>query len=148
MVIPRIGNVKELDSRVIESHQIVAVFGICSNTLCVQHHALKRYISRHENEQSKLPVLKDSFLNELYYLLSISHVLKRSNEAKQMAKYGSQKAVYRYENGWIFVLTWDEQYKFWLLKTAYKKDDPQKHGYEVKFTRTAIRASSWSPSYA
>ena len=140
MVVPRIGNPKELDSSVIAEMRIVAMFGFCRNTLCVQDHALERYITRGEMTQPILPVL-----NELYKMLSISLVVFRRNSEKQKKKYGTE-AVYRFEAGWIFVLTWNEQFKIWLLETAYNKDAPESREYDVRYTREAIRASAWPPS--
>lgn len=143
MEIPRIGKVKELDPEVIKDHKIVAVFGICNNTLCIQDHALQRYLSRGETEQAN-----SSALEMLYYALSVSLVVKRRNDKKQTAKHGAQQAVYRFRDGWIFVLTWIEQLGVWLLKTAYPKDKSQRRVYSIKNNRAAIRASAWSSSLA
>ncbi len=140
MELPTIGSIKELNPQVLEDHRIVAIFGICNNTLCVQDHALDRYVSRVHSDQAKKPILE-----QLYYLLSASLVVKRKNEAKQTAKHGSCKAIYRFEEGWIFVLTWIEQFGFWLLKTVYHKEEGQLRVYDIKNTRAAIRASAWSP---
>lgn len=141
MEIPRIGNAKELNSKVIEDHKIVAVFGICNNTLCIQDHALQRYVSRGEAEK-----LDSTALDELYYSLSVSLVIKRKNEAKQRLKHGLEKSMYRFMDGWIFVLTWIEQLGIWLLKTAYRKDKNNARVYSIQCTRAAIRASAWEPA--
>jgi hypothetical protein len=142
MTVHRIGNGKELDSQVLEDNKIVAVFGICSNTLCVQEHALKRFVSRGGIEKSGLPVLE-----KLYFSLSVSLVVQRSNSAKYDAKHRS-KAVFRFQDNWIFVLTWIENAGIWLLKTAYKISSNERHPYRIIDTHAAVRASAWSPSMA
>lgn len=140
MTIPMIGNPKELDSRVIQKHNVVAVFGICRNTLCVQEHALQNYVSRGNLEKPDFSVLE-----KLYFNLSVSIVVKRKNATTYAKKHGAE-SVFRFEEGWIFVLRWIEQLGIWLLKTVFPIDDISRHPYEIRDTHSAIRQSAWTPA--
>lgn len=143
MVLPTIGDVKELDPQIIKDHHLVALFGICQNTLGVQDHALDKYLNKVQTEQSR-----QSALQELYIRLSTSLVVARKNAEKQKDRNGGVPAVYRFEDGWIFVLTWVERFGIWLLKTVYPKGTWQQRVYVIKNTREAIRASAWTPTFA
>lgn len=140
MAIPMIGNPKDLNSQVLCKHKVVAVFGICSNTLCVREHALERYCARGGIENSS-PVV----FEKLYFMLSTSLVVTRKNAAKYAKKHGSD-SVFRFENGWIFVLKWVKQLGLWMLKTVFPINEKARHPYDIRYTRAAIRASAWSPT--
>ena len=148
MDIPRLGIADELDPKTISKYSIVAVMGICNNTLAVNQHALERYHQKNDGiVQTPAEVESIDDLAELHQQLLNSKVVKRKNETKQFFKYGMERAMYRLEKGWLFVLVWKEKLKFWLLKTAYPLEARKMRGYKVVQTRRDIRAQTWTPSF-
>lgn len=143
MEIPTLGIKNDLDPKIISKNSIVAVLSVCNCTLAVREHALDKYNERNDN--TTCPTIFE--LTQLQYQLINSKVIRRKNEAKLFLKHGQEKAMYRIQKGWMFVLVWKEKLKLWLLKTAYPVEPHKMRGYKVVQTRTDPRASTWLPSF-
>jgi hypothetical protein len=140
MTVPVIGKAKQLDSRVLEDHGIVAVFGICEQTLCVHGHALQRYKTRGRIKGAKNPALE-----KLYRLLSSSMMAIKLGDKSEFDKHGC-RSMFRIENGWIFILSWVQNLGIWLLKTTlHRKGRRLKRSFEILPIPANMQASTWSP---
>lgn len=144
MEIPRLGITNDLDPKVISKYSIVGILNVCDSTLAVHEHALQRYREKSGHDDHQNPMFD---LADLQFQLQNSKVVKRKNAKKQEWKYYKEKAIYRLQQGWMYVLVWKEKLNFWLLKTVYPLEPGKMRGYKVVQTRQHVRASTWSPSF-
>lgn len=127
--------------------KIVGVLKVCESSVCVIKHAVQMYRARLRDSTGDLVQSTEVILQMIYDHLIIADYTVRHMNTSFIIKHGWRKGVYRYHDGWVFVLVWNIKLNAWVLKTCYLLDDEEKAKFQILSLSLTQRILSWDREY-
>lgn len=144
-MINRVGYVMMPEKEFIKRYHIIGVIEVRKADVCVTHHSLSRYRERLKQADIKVSLKELRLLHRLRTHLRESDYLIHYNPVKAILANRMEKAVYRFYDGWVYVLIWSRDQNVWVLKTIYPLDGEM---FEIiELASEEEKNNSWDSEY-